>query len=230
MSMIISKEGRGVIPGVVIALGALAVVFTGLSMWALARVEWVEGWWIAAFWMSAALVTSGFVVWFFRVPSRELLADEDAVFAPCDGCVVIVKEIDEKEVTGERRRQVSIFMSITDVHQNWFPVGGRVTHFKHHNGHFHVAWHPKASAKNEHTTVGVETAHGVVVFRQIAGFVARRIVSYVRAGALAQQNTPCGFIKFGSRMDIFLPLDAEVSVVVGERVTGSQTVIARFGK
>ncbi len=134
-------------------------------------------------------------------------------------------------MTGERRIQVSVFMSVTNVHQNWFPVGGRVTYFKHHHGRFMVAWHPKSSDDNEHTTTAVETpAHGVVIFRQVAGMVARRIVSYARVGSEATQNTPCGFIKFGSRVDLYLPPDAEVLVGLGQKVTGGQTSIARLKK
>ncbi len=216
------------IPGAVVFFGFLCLVLIGFTMWALAGVSWVEGWWIAAFWGVLGLTALGFVVWFFRVPKRELLVDEGAVFAPCDGRVIGVEEVTEEEVTGERMQKVAIFMSITNVHQNWFPVGGRVVYAKHHNGHFHVASNPKESKDNEHTTVAVESAHGVVVFRQIAGIVARRIVSYARVGTVAEQNTPCGFIRFGSQMNVFLPVGAEVSVAVGDTVVGSQTVIARF--
>ncbi len=215
--MRISKEGRRVIP---VALIVCALLASGLIL--------LTGW-ILVFEL-AALVTGAGIVWFFRVPQRPLLEDQQAIFAPCDGKVVIVKETVETEVTGERRVQISIFMSITNIHQNWFPVGGTVTHFKHHNGHYHVAWHPKASEKNEHTTIAVSSPRGVIVFRQIAGIIARRIVSYARLGAEVQQNTPCGFIKFGSRMDIFLPLDAELLISEGQCVRGSLTPIARFVK
>jgi phosphatidylserine decarboxylase len=207
----------------------LATGFIFLTRWLLRDFPQFEVWWMVAFWGGAALVTWCFVVAFFRTPERPLLSDEETVFSPCDGTVVVCEDVTENEVTGERRIQVSIFMSITNVHQNWFPVGGRVTYFKHHNGRFMVAWHPKSSDDNERTTTAVETpSHGVVVFRQIAGMVARRIVSYAQVGETAVQNTPCGFIKFGSRVDLYLPLDAELLVGLGQKVRGGQTPIARF--
>jgi phosphatidylserine decarboxylase len=126
--------------------------------------------------------------------------------------------------------QVSIFMSVTNVHINWFPVGGLVKYFKYHPGKFLVAWHPKSSTDNERTTTVVETKDGVeVLFRQIAGAVARRIVSYVKVDDEAEQNKPFGFIKFGSRIDILLPKDAKLLVEIGDKVVGTQTPIARIG-
>jgi phosphatidylserine decarboxylase len=230
--MKISKEGTGAIIVAGIVLAVLACGFIFLTRWVIAvyappLMRWFSC--LIAFWSSAAAITWGFVIAFFRLPTRPLLADDGVVFAPCDGRVVVAEDVVEREVTGERRIQLSIFMSITNVHVNWFPVGGRVTYFKHHNGRFMVAWHPKSSDENERTTVAVETpSHGTVVFRQIAGIVARRIVSYARVGGEARQNTPCGFIKFGSRVDIYLPPDAEILVELGQKVRGSQTPIAAF--
>ncbi len=235
--MKISKEGRVIIPVALVILSALAFGLWLLTLVVLTR--WVDEWWVGgwwrvagptmAFWGVAALVTWGFVIAFFRIPPRPLLADDDIVFSPCDGTVVVAEDVIENEVTGEKRIQVSVFMSVTNVHQNWFPVGGRVTYFRHHHGRFMVAWHPKSSDDNEHTTTAVETdAHGTVVFRQVAGMVARRIVSYARVGEVAVQNTPCGFIKFGSRVDLYLPLDAEVLAGLGQKVTGGQTPLARL--
>jgi phosphatidylserine decarboxylase len=210
-------------------LGLLATGFIFLTRWLLRPWPRIEEWWIIAFWGGAALVTWCFVIAFFRIPTRPRLSDDGVVFSPCDGTVVVTEDVTEGEVTGERRIQVSVFMSVTNVHQNWFPVGGRVTYFKHHNGRFMVAWHPKSSDDNERTTTAVETpGHGIVVFRQVAGMVARRIVSYARVGTDAVQNTPCGFIKFGSRVDIYLPLNAELLVGLGQKVRGGQTPIARF--
>ncbi len=227
--MKISKEGNAVIPVAFVILGALAIGFIFLTVWAFPA-SLLPLWqpWIIAFWGLAAIVTWAFVVWFFRIPQRPLLADDGVVFSPCDGTVVVAEDVVENEVTGERRIQVSIFMSITNVHANWFPIGGRVGYFKHHGGRFMVAWHPKSSDHNEHTTTAVETPHGVIVFRQVAGMVARRIVSYASVGAEAVQNSPCGFIKFGSRVDLYLPVDAEIVVSLGQKVRGSQTPIARF--
>ncbi len=231
--MKLSREGNAIIPVAFAILAATAVGFIFLTRWALTflpeRVAvLIDEWWVIAFWGAAALITWGFVIAFFRIPARPLLADEGTVFSPCDGTVVVAEDVMENEVTGEKRIQVSVFMSVTNVHQNWFPVGGRVSYFKHHNGRFMVAWHPKSSDDNERTTTAVETPHGVVVFRQVAGMVARRIVSYARVGSDAVQNTPCGFIKFGSRVDLYLPLDAEILVTLGQKVRGSQTPIARF--
>jgi phosphatidylserine decarboxylase len=227
--MKISKEGNAIIPVALIVLVALAGGFVFLTRWLLRPWPQIEEWWMIAFFGGAALITWGFVIAFFRIPTRPPLGDGDVIFSPCDGTVVVTEDVTEGEVTGERRRQVSVFMSVTNVHQNWFPVGGRVTYFKHHHGRFMVAWHPKSSDANEHTTTAVETpSHGIVVFRQVAGMVARRIVSYARVGGDAVQNTPCGFIKFGSRVDLYLPLDAELLVGLGQKVRGGQTPIARF--
>ncbi len=221
--MKISKEGRAIIPIAAVILGALAA---GIIM--LFRLAWWYNGWIAAFWIAAAVITWGFVVAFFRIPKRPLLADDGVIFAPCDGTVVVAEDVMETEVLGDMRIQVSIFMSITNVHMNWFPAGGEIFYFKHHNGRFMVAWHPKSSDDNERTTTAVETVHGPVVFRQVAGMVARRIVSYAKPGEKAVQNTPCGFIKFGSRVDLYLPADAEIAVELGQKVRGGQTPIARF--
>ncbi|MDR1671590.1 MAG: phosphatidylserine decarboxylase family protein [Alistipes sp.] len=227
--MKLSREGNAIIPATLAILVALAVGFIFLTRWIFCSSPVFCAWWAIAFWGGAALVTWCFVIAFFRIPDRESLSDAGVIFSPCDGTVVVSEDVTEGEVTGERRVQVSVFMSITNVHQNWFPVGGRVTYFKHHNGRFMVAWHPKSSDDNERTTTAVETPlHGVVVFRQVAGMVARRIVSYARVGETVEQNTPCGFIKFGSRVDLYLPLDAEVLVKIGQRVRGGQTPIARF--
>lgn len=170
-----------------------------------------------------------FVAMFFREPSRAHLKQEGMVYAPADGKVVVVEEVEEKEFLGEKRIQVSVFMSITNVHVNWYPVGGKVSYFKYHPGRFMVAWHPKSSEDNERTTIVVETASGVqILFRQIAGFVARRIVSYSKVGESVEQNTKFGFIKFGSRIDLMLPVDSEILVSIGDKVVGSQTPIAKL--
>ena len=142
--------------------------------------------------------------------------------------MVIVEPTDVAEYLGERRIQVSVFMSVWNVHINWFPVGGMVDYYRYHPGKYLIAWHPKSSELNERTTTVVDTGKEKILFRQIAGMVARRIVSYAKPGSRVEQNTECGFIKFGSRMDIFLPPDAEICVKIGEKVTGKQTVIARL--
>ena len=172
-----------------------------------------------------------FIISFFRDPRRVRIHDDNLVFSPCDGRVVVTEIVkDDEYFGGEEVMQVSIFMSVTNVHINWFPVGGIVKYFKYHPGRFLVAWHPKSSTDNERTTTVVETKSGVkVLFRQIAGAVARRIVSYVKVGEGAEQNKPFGFIKFGSRIDILLPKDAKLLVEIGDKVVGTQTPIARIG-
>lgn len=185
-------------------------------------------WWITV--LVGGLLLPGvlFVMLFFRSPDRPLMEDPGTIYAPADGTVVVIEEVDENEYFKEKRLQVSVFMSLTNVHINWFPITGEVVYFKHHHGEFMVAWHPKSSEDNERTTTVVRGERHTVLFRQIAGFVARRIVSYARVGERVRQNTQCGFIKFGSRVDLFLPLDAEVCVRLGDKVVGSQTPVARL--
>ena len=169
------------------------------------------------------------VVWFFRVPRRAASGDDRCIHAPADGKVVAIEEVMETEVLGDKRRQLSIFMSPLNVHVNWYPFTGNTTYYKYHPGKYLVAWHPKSSTENERSTVVVEHPHhGKVLMRQIAGALARRICTYARAGAPAQLGQEFGFIKFGSRVDVLLPLDAEVTVKLGDTVSGARTVIARF--
>src|SRR5690606_33133492 len=151
------------------------------------------------------------------------------VLAPADGKVVVIEETEETEYFKARRKQISIFMSPVNVHVNRSPVSGTVSFFKYHPGKYLVAWHPKSSTENERTTVAVRTENGVeVLFRQIAGALARRIKWYVQEGQTIEQGQEFGFIKFGSRVDIFLPLDAVVKVQVGDITKGGRTVIAEL--
>ena len=172
-----------------------------------------------------------FIVAFFREPRRVRIHDADLVFAPCDGRVVVTEVVSENEYLKEEMLQISIFMSITNVHMNWVPVGGEVEYFKYHPGRFLVAWHPKSSTENERTTTVVRMVSGrKVLFRQIAGLIARRIISYMKVGEPVEQNSVCGFIKFGSRVDVLVPKDSELLVEIGDPVVGSQTPIARLHK
>ena len=174
------------------------------------------------------IVVFGIVVWFFRVPSRLVVADDTAIFSPCDGKVVVIEEVFEPEYFKDKRRQVSIFMSPLNVHINYYPIGGTTTYYKYHPGKYLVAWHPKSSTENERSTVVVrDPKHGEVLFRQIAGALARRICTYATEGSPAVQGAEFGFIKFGSRVDLLLPLDASIDVTIGQIVTGSASVIAR---
>ena len=172
-----------------------------------------------------------FIVAFFREPRRVRIHDADLVFAPCDGRVVVTENVRETEYLGREMLQISIFMSITNIHMNWVPVGGEVEYFKYHPGRFLVAWHPKSSTENERTTTVVRMPSGQqVLFRQIAGLIARRIISYMNVGHAVEHNSVCGFIKFGSRVDVLVPKDSELLVEIGDPVVGSQTPIARLRK
>lgn len=173
-----------------------------------------------AFWL--------FIIRFFRMPYRPKHADANAVFSPCDGRVVIIDKVYEPECLKADALQISVFMSPNNVHVNWYPISGFVELARHHQGKYLVAWHPKSSTLNERTSVLINNGARRVLMRQIAGFVARRIVCYAKASARAEQNTQMGFIKFGSRVDIFLPLDVKVNVQIGQKVVGSQTVMAYF--
>ena len=169
---------------------------------------------------------------FFRSPYRRFPFDpEGFVIAPADGTIVAIEETVEKEIFREKRLQVSIFMSVFNVHANWFPVNGTVKYVAHQNGRFMAAYLPKSSTENERSTVVITTTQGIdILMRQIAGALARRIVTYPKAGEVCNVNEHMGFIKFGSRVDLFLPVDSEVLVEMDQKVTGNQTVIARLPK
>ncbi|CCY15190.1 phosphatidylserine decarboxylase related protein [Prevotella sp. CAG:755] len=201
----------------VVALNALVFWAAGLSFWSFLV-------------LVVTLVAYGIAVNFFRCPIRLFGGDiENTVVAGADGKVVVVEEVEENEYFHDRRIMVSIFMSLTNVHANWFPVEGFVKLVEHQNGNFHKAWLPKASMENERTTVVIETPAGEeVLVRQIAGAVARRIVTYARPDEECYIDEHLGFIKFGSRVDVFLPLTAEVKVKLGQATTGNQTVIAKL--
>jgi phosphatidylserine decarboxylase len=166
------------------------------------------------------------VLRFFRVPARRPFLDERTVTAPSDGKVVVIEKTEEREYLHGSCIQVSIFMSIHDVHINYYPVGGKVSYLKYHPGSYLVARHPKSSELNERNSIGFETPYARLLVRQIAGFVARRICCYAREGEKAIQGGEMGFIKFGSRMDLFLPPDATILVLPGQRVIGGLTPIA----
>lgn len=165
---------------------------------------------------------------FFRFPNRPLRKIDGAILSPCDGKIVIVEEVEEPEFFKDRRIQVSVFMSVNNVHINWVPMSGKVEYFRHHQGKYLVAWHPKSSEKNERTTFVVNNGNNTILFRQIAGYIARRIVTYAKEGDQIEQNRQIGFIKFGSRMDLFLPLGTEICVKEGDIVKGTETILAKL--
>lgn len=169
------------------------------------------------------------IVQFFRSPTKTITLDDNVVLCPADGKVVVIEETEENEYFKDKRIQVSIFMSPINVHVNRNPISGVVSFFKYHPGKFLVAWHPKSSTDNERTTVVVKNNNGIeVLFRQIAGALARRIVWYVKENQEVQQGEEFGFIKFGSRVDLFLPLGTKINVNIDDNVVGGKTIIARF--
>ena len=186
--------------------------------------------WIFAICLILSATLLIFVTYFFRNPMRLVeVTDENFLIAPADGRVVVIEPTEEHEYFHEKRLQVSIFMSPLNVHANWYPIEGNVLLSEHQDGRHQGAWLPKSSTENERSLVVIETASKIqIAVRQIAGAMARRIVTYAKAGHHAQRNEHLGFIKFGSRVDMYLPLDTEIFVTVGEAVRGNETIIGRL--
>lgn len=216
--MRIHKEGLGIIRGLLIGLLVVNLIFFFvLPLFVFGLIAFVS------------LLLFGFTLRFFRVPTRVVSYQDGTLISPCDGKVVVIEEVVENEFFKEPRIQISIFMSVWNVHINWYSFKGTVEYFRHHHGLYLLAWHPKSSELNERTTVVLRHANGTaVLFRQIAGYVARRVISYAKEGTPVNAGDQLGFIKFGSRVDIFLPLDADINVVLNQKVVGTQTVIAKF--
>lgn len=215
----IHREGRGMIATLTLLIFAVNVpMFMYMPTW-LSAITLV---------LSATLLV--FVTYFFRNPTRIVeVSDEKLLVAPADGRIVVVEPTEENEYFHEKRLQVSIFMSPFNVHANWYPIEGTVLVSQHQDGRHQGAWLPKSSTENERSLVVIETAEKVqLAVRQIAGAMARRIVTYAKPGSKAQRNEHFGFIKFGSRVDLYLPLDTEIFVKVGEAVTGNETIIGRL--
>lgn len=182
-------------------------------------------------WLSVlvAVIVFGLVAQFFRNPVRKIpAADNNIVYAPADGKICVIEEVEEPEFFKDKRLQVSIFMSPVNVHVNRNPVSGIIKYFKYHPGLYLVAWHPKSSTENERTTVVYDTGSALILMRQIAGAVARRIRWYVKEGDIVAQGNDMGFIKFGSRVDLFLPIGTQVNVEMDQQVKGNLTVIAKL--
>lgn len=218
--MTIHKEGYASLLITILVLGILNVVnFQFLGDWP--RIQELI--------LIISIILFLVVLQFFRHPKRNIILNEKHVIAPADGKVVVIEETTETEVLKDRRIQVSIFMSPINVHVNRFPVDGKVTFSKYHPGLYLVAWHPKSSTENERTTVVIETPNKVqILMRQIAGALARRIVCYPKSGDSAKQGDEMGFIKFGSRVDLYLPLGTRINVNLDEKVRGGETVIAEL--
>jgi phosphatidylserine decarboxylase len=218
--MRIHKEGH-------VILLSFLVVFAVLNI--LAFLIFPAGHVFTPILLSFSVIVYLLILWFFRVPRREFRQDANLVIAPADGKIVTIEETGENEYFNDKRLQVSIFMSPVDVHLNLFPIGGLVKYYKYHPGDYLLAWHPKASSKNERCSVVIENSEkNTVLVRQIAGALARRIVCYAKTGESVQQGQELGFIKFGSRVDLFLPTDVKLNVRLGQKVTGKTTVLASF--
>lgn len=203
----------------------IAILFVAVVLWCFVDNKW-------AFWFFVAIFGTVWVIVlnFYRCPIRYFSGDtERVVVAPADGHIVVIEEVDENEYFHEKRLMISIFMSLFNVHANWFPVDGKVLSVQHHDGNFHKAWLPKASEENERADVLIETPEGhKVLCRQIAGAMARRIVTYAKGGEECFIDEHLGFIKLGSRVDVFLPLGSEVCVKMGQSTTGDQTILAKL--
>lgn len=191
--------------------------------------EFAANEWLRKGLMIAVLVFFLLILQFFRNPKRQTHLHDNHALSPVDGKVVVIEEVMENEVFKDKRIQVSVFMSPINVHVTRYPIGGNVSYSKYHPGKYLVAWHPKASEENERTTVVVENeTFGKVLYRQIAGALAKRIVNYATLNTKAIQGADSGFIKFGSRVDLFLPLDAEIKVELNQKVRGGESIIAEM--
>ncbi len=189
--------------------------------------HFVTVWWLQKILMIGFLVLYLLVLNFFRNPKRVTVLNDKDIIAPVDGKVVVVEEVVENEYFKDKRRQISIFMSPLNVHVTRYPISGEVLYSKYHPGKYLVAWHPKSSEENERTTIVVENnTVGPILYRQIAGAVARRIVNYAKVNQQVVQGQDAGFIKFGSRIDIFIPVDMKVHVSLDQKAKGGKTVIA----
>ena len=189
----------------------------------------VEVNWLRMLLMFALILILLLILQFFRNPSRKTILNDNHVLSPVDGKVVVIEEVFEKEYFQDKRIQVSVFMSPINVHVTRYPIGGEVTFSKYHPGKYLVAWHPKSSEENERTTVVVQNdTYGKVLYRQIAGAMAKRIVNYAKEGDMAIQGADSGFIKFGSRVDLFLPLDTKIEVELNQKVKGGESLIAQM--
>jgi len=185
--------------------------------------------WLQTLLQIAFLVFFILILQFFRNPKRHTKFNDKHVVSPVDGKVVVIEEVEETEYFKDKRLQVSVFMSPLNVHVTRYPIGGNVLYSKYHPGKYLVAWHPKSSTENERTTVVVENAtYGKVLFRQIAGALAKRIVNYAKENDTVKQGTDQGFIKFGSRVDLFLPLDSKIKVELNQKVKGGESIIAEI--
>jgi phosphatidylserine decarboxylase len=218
--MTIHREGYKTIAITALIFGLFNLLsFTFLS-------EWLP--WLAMILFVATLFLFLFIISFFRIPNRVLTINDGQIICPADGKVVVIEEITDVEYFHDRRIQVSIFMSPANVHVNRNPIGGEVIYNQYHKGKYLVAWHPKSSTENERWSVVTRNGHGEILYKQIAGALAKRICNYTQVGKLVKQGDEYGFIKFGSRVDILLPLTAKINVELNQVVKGGVTVLASW--
>jgi len=216
--MTIHKEGFLTIALAALLLGLLNVLF---------HLTLSEISWLVHTLQAISLVFFFLIVYFFRLPKIHIEQNDKVVISPADGTVVAIEEMHDAEYFNDPRIQVSVFMSPLNVHVNRYPISGEIMYFKHHNGHFHVAWNPKSSTENEHTSTVVRHSSGTdILFKQIAGALARRIVSYAQVSREINQGDQCGFIKFGSRVDVLLPIGTIINVELDQKVFGGKTILA----
>ena len=189
--------------------------------------NFISNYWLQKSLMIIFLIFFILILQFFRDPKRNTALDDNHIIAPADGKVVVIEEVEEKEYFKGKRRQISIFMSPLNVHVTRYPISGKVAYSKYHPGKYLVAWHPKSSEENERTTIVIHNKTlGDILYRQIAGAVARRIVNYAKKDRQVIQGEDAGFIKFGSRIDIFVPLDMKIKVSLDQKTRGGETIIA----
>ena len=215
--MILHKEGTKIIVYTVLLLSAINLTFF----------QFVDVPFLNYVLLSISVVFLVLVLNFFRVPLRKVTINDKNILAPSDGKLVVIEQVQENEYLKEKCIQLSIFMSPLNVHKQWFPINGKVEYTKYHPGKYLVAWHPKSSTENERSTTVISSNNGTkILFRQIAGAVARRICNYANLGETITQKDEAGFIKFGSRVDVFVPLNATIKVKIGEKIIGGQTILA----
>jgi phosphatidylserine decarboxylase len=218
--MSIHKEGYKILVIgflILLLLNVIICIFVNDLM----LIKWILG--------IGSLILYVFLLFFFRLPARHLEPDPGLIYAPADGKVVVIEEAEEKEYFKDMRLQVSIFMSPFNMHSNRYPVSGHIKYVEYHPGHKMVAWHPKSSELNERSTIVIETIRGTeILIRQIAGAIARRIVTYAKENQDVRQGDELGFIKFGSRVDIFLPLGTEIEIPILQQVKANKSIIAKI--
>ena len=215
--MRLHKEGTKIIIYTVLLLSAINLTFF----------QFIDVPFLNYILLSISVVFLVLVLNFFRVPLRKVTINDKNILAPSDGKLVVIEQVQENEYLKEKCIQLSIFMSPLNVHKQWFPINGKVEYTKYHPGKYLVAWHPKSSTENERSTTVISSNNGTkILFRQIAGAVARRICNYANLGQTITQKDEAGFIKFGSRVDVFVPINATIKVKIGDKIIGGQTILA----